>query len=327
MLQAISAKAGPNDDEPCCDWIGLGGSGHYVKMVHNGIEYGDMQVLSEAWVTLAALGQSTDELQVTFASWNEGRLKSYLVEITADILSERDEDGTPMLDVILDAAGQKGTGKWTVISAMELGQPLMLVAEAVGGRMLSSFVELRRKASEILTGPDTSSLEGITVSDVEDAVYASKLISYAQGFMLLKEASIENEWNINLASVAKMWRGGCIIRATFLDDIAAAFSGDEDLENLLFDEFFSNAISQAEGGLRRTVMACTAAGVAIPAYASALAFYDGMRTARGSASLIQAQRDYFGAHTYERVDRPRGEWFHTDWAETGGSATSGSYSA
>jgi len=327
MFRAISAKAGPASNEPCCDWIGSGGAGHYVKMIHNGIEYGDMQVLAEASAALAALGQTPAQISKSLSEWNEGRLKSYLVEITSEIFLLLDDNDEPIVNAILDAAGQKGTGKWTVISAMELGQPMMLVAEAVGARMISSFVETRHRASKVLEGPTGAAIENLTIRDVEDAVYASKLVSYAQGFMVLREASEANGWDLDLASVARLWRGGCIIRASFLDDISAAYGRDANLENLLFDPVFSTAISDAQAGLRRTVVACAAAGIAIPAFASALSFYDGFRTERGSANVIQAQRDYFGAHTYERVDRPRGEWFHTDWAGIGGSATSGSYSA
>ncbi len=327
MLQAISAKAGPGLDEPCCDWIGPAGSGHYVKMIHNGIEYGDMQVLAEAYLVMSAMGIAPAEQAETFAGWNEGRLRSYLVEITAEIMAATDEDGSPMIDLILDAAGQKGTGKWTVISAMELGQPMMLVAEAVGARMVSSFVDTRERAEPLLAGPTATLADALTVDDVADAVYAAKLISYAQGFMVLEDVSATHEWNLDLASIAGLWRAGCIIRAAFLDDIVDAYRREPDLENLLFDEFFVDAINGAIVGLRKTVAAAISAGIPVPAYASALTFYDGFRTARGSANLIQAQRDYFGAHTYERVDRPRGEWFHTDWAGTGGSATSGSYSA
>jgi 6-phosphogluconate dehydrogenase len=327
MFQAISAKAGPNNDEPCAEWMGAGGAGHYVKMIHNGIEYGDMQVLSEAHVILSAMGHSPAEQATIFAEWNEGRLRSYLVEITAEIMEATDTDGTPMIEVILDAAGQKGTGKWTVISAMELGQPMLLVAEAVGARMVSSFVDYRARASTLFEGTAAGLDPALTVDDLSDAVYAAKLISYAQGFMVLAEASAEYEWRLNLASIARIWRAGCIIRAEFLDDIAAAYRRNPVLDNLLFDDFFVDAVNASVPGLRRTVVAAAQAGIAIPAYASALTFFDGWRTARGSANLIQAQRDYFGAHTYERVDRPRGEWFHTDWAETGGTATSGSYSA
>ena len=286
-----------------------------------------MCIRDRAYVTLHAMGMTPAEMADVFADWDRGRLQSYLVEITAEILAATDDDGTPMIDLILDAAGQKGTGKWTVISAMELGQPMMLVAEAVGARMVSSFVDTRARAESVLSGPAAEVDPELTVEDIEDAVYAAKLISYAQGFMVLADASSTHEWDLDLAAIARMWRAGCIIRAAFLDDIAQAYSRDRDLENLLFDEFFVQAINDAIGGLRKTVVAATAAGVAIPTCASALTFYDGFRTARGSAALIQAQRDYFGAHTYERVDHPRGEWFHTDWAGTGGGATSGSYSA
>lgn len=327
VLQAISAKAGPNGDEPCCSWLGNGGSGHYVKMVHNGIEYGDMQVLAEAHLVLRALGRTPKDMAETFADWNNGRLQSYLVEISAEILAAEDDDGTPMIDVILDAAGQKGTGKWTVISAMELGQPVMLVAEAVGARIVSSFVETRATAEGLLAGPTDGSLDGLTVDQLESAVYAAKLISYAQGFMLLSAASDENNWDLDLGAIAGLWRGGCIIRAAFLDDITTAYATNVDLENLLFDPVFAERVNADQSGLRATVLAATKAGIAIPAMASALSFYDGFRQARGSANLIQAQRDYFGAHTFERIDRPRGEWFHRDWANTGAAATSGSYSA
>ena len=327
MLQTVSAHAGLGGLEPCCEWIGPSGAGHYVKMIHNGIEYGDMQVLAEASVVLAALGQAPADIARTLRDWNQGRLESYLVEITAEVFSALDDSGQPLVERILDAAGQKGTGKWTVISAMELGQPMMLVAEAVGARMISSLVEMRGRASRLLPGPTDVTPENLSVSDIEEAVYASKLISYAQGFMLLGEASAVHGWALDLGSIARLWRGGCIIRASFLDDISTAYNRDGSLENLLFDSFFSAALATAQAGLRRTVVACAHAGIAIPAYASALTFYDGLRAARGSANVIQAQRDYFGAHTYERVDRPRGEWFHTDWAGTGGPATSGSYSA
>jgi len=254
-------------------------------------------------------------------------LCDYLVEITSEILAATDDDGTPMIDVILDAAGQKGTGKWTVISAMELGQPLMLVSEAVGARIVSSFVDTRRRAEAILSGPTNPSVGELTTGDVEAAVYAAKLVSYAQGFMLLADASRENEWSLDLGAVARLWRGGCIIRAVFLDDISRAYADDPDLENLLFDSFFADAIATAQVGLRKAVVAAAQAGIATPALSSALSFYDGFRLGRGSANIIQAQRDYFGAHTFERVDKPRGEWFHRDWAETGGQAVSGSYSA
>ncbi len=325
MLQTIAAKAGPGLDEPCCDWIGPEGSGHFVKMIHNGIEYGDMQVLAEAYATMRAMGLAPADMADRFAEWNQGRLQSYLVEITADILAATDIDGTPMIDVILDAAGQKGTGKWTAISAMELGQPMMLVTEAVGARMLSSFVELRARSAELFHSQPPTIGAGLAADTVADAVYAAKLVSYAQGFMLLADASATHGWNLDPGVIARLWRGGCIIRAAFLDDIAAAYDQDPELENLLFDGFFTDAMTQAADGLRTTVLSAIEAGVPVPAFASALTFYDGLRTSRGSASLIQAQRDYFGAHTYERVDHPRGQFFHTDWAGTGGGATSGSY--
>jgi 6-phosphogluconate dehydrogenase len=327
MLQDISAKAGATGQDPCCSWIGPGGSGHYVKMIHNGIEYGDMQVLAEAVSLLAGLGRTSAEMAETFAIWNQGRLASYLVEITAEILAVTDDDGSPLIDSILDAAGQKGTGRWTVVSAMELGQPMLLVAEAVGARMLSAMVDVRAAASEVLAGPDDPLRTGLIEADVEDAVDGAKLISYAQGFMVLAEASDQYGWDLDLSSIVKIWRGGCIIRAAFLDDIVVALDRDPARRNLLLDPFFSEALAAAEGGLRRTVVAAASAGVAVPAMASALSFYDGIRAARGSAALIQAQRDCFGAHTYERTDRPRGEWYHTDWIGSGGTARSGSYTA
>ena len=326
LFEAIAATAG-EDDEPTTSWVGNRGAGHFVKMVHNGIEYGDMQVLSEATALLRGLGNSPLEISETFHRWNEGRLDSYLVEISAEILDAVDEDGTtPMIDVVLDAAGQKGTGKWTVISAMQIGQPMMLVAEAVGARIVSSFVEMRAKAETILSA-SVEDIDGITTDDVEAAVYASKLISYTQGFMMMGDASTDLEMNLDLAAIARLWRAGSIIRARFLDDIADAYGSNPNLENLLFNDHFASVIVEAEVGLRKTVVAAAKAGIAIPTLASALTFYDGLRKARGTAGLIQAQRDYFGAHTYERVDRPRGEFFHTDWAGTGGTATSGSYSA
>lgn len=326
IMQAVAAKAGPGGDEPCCSWLGGGGAGHFVKMVHNGIEYGDMQVLAEANVLLRSMGQEPKEMATTFRRWNEGRLQSYLVEISGSIM-DAEEDGKPMIDLILDAAGQKGTGKWTVVAAMDLGQPVMLVAEAVGARMLSSFVDTRQKAAELLEGPGAPVGVELAPEEVEDAVYAAKLISYAQGFMLLATASEEHDWDVDLGAVAGLWRAGCIIRASFLDDVTAAFRNDPDLENLLFDPGFAEQVSLAQAGLRATVAAAAAAGVPTPALSSALAFYDGLRLARGSAGLIQAQRDFFGAHTFERVDQARGQWFHRDWAETGAAAKSGSYSA
>ncbi len=324
ILQAIAAKA--DDGLPCCDWVGPGGAGHYVKMVHNGIEYGDMQVIAEAYGLMRAMGMSHVEMSATFAEWNDGVLDSFLIEITAEILAYIDDDGSPLVEKILDAAGQKGTGKWTVISSMELGQPVTLVAEAVFARVVSSFKEQRVKASAVLAGPNTAPV-GFTMSDLRDALYASKIVSYSQGFMLLSEASQEYGWSLDLGRIASLWREGCIIRARFLDDIMSAYLGSPELENLLFDPFFTEAISSAQDGWRRVIAGATMAGVPVPAYSSALAFFDGYRSERVSANLIQAQRDYFGAHTYERVDRPRGETFHTNWTGEGGTTTAGSYDA
>ncbi|HVR31725.1 MAG TPA: decarboxylating NADP(+)-dependent phosphogluconate dehydrogenase [Acidimicrobiia bacterium] len=321
MLQSIAARA--KDGTPCCDWLGPGGSGHYVKMVHNGIEYGDMQVIAEAYSLLKASGMSHAQMSATFGEWGEGVLDSFLVDITADILATIDEDGSPLVEKILDSAGQKGTGKWTVISSMELGQPVSLVAEAVYARIVSSFKDLRVEAAA--TRPKSPAVVDVATDDLRDALYASKIVSYAQGFMLLRAASDENGWDLDLAQVASLWRAGCIIRAAFLDDVMAAFAGGAD--HLLLDPGFAATVEAAEPGWRRVAAAAVTAGVPVPAYSSALAFYDAFFSATVPANLIQAQRDYFGAHTYERVDRPRGEYFHTDWTGRGGSTTSGSYDA
>ena len=326
ILTSIAARAGDEGDEPCCAWLGRGGSGHFVKMIHNGIEYGDMQVLAEASALMSAAGMAPAEQASVVRRWNGGRLESYLVEITAEILEATDIDGTPLIDVILDAAGQKGTGRWTAVTAMELGQPMMLVVEAVGARILSSMVELRATVASTVPALAATARVVAGVDELQDAVYAAKLISYAQGFMVLAEASTVYDWDLDLGAIARLWRGGCIIRAALLDDIARAYETDPSLENLVLDATLGAELAATIDGLRATVVAGVAAGVALPAMTSALAFFDGLRAARGSAALIQAQRDYFGAHTYERVDRPRGEWFHTDWAGTGGTATSGSYS-
>ena len=324
IFESIAAVA---EGEPCTGWLGPGGSGHFVKMVHNGIEYGDMQVLAETYGLMSAMGYDNARIGEVFDSWRTGVLQSYLVDITADIFTQREDDGTWTIDVILDAAQQKGTGKWTVIDAMDFGQPVMLVAEAVGARMVSSFVELRATAEAKLPGPDASAgaLASVTPEELQQAVYAAKIVSYAQGFMLLADASNEEEWDLDLGLVASLWREGCIIRARFLNDITAAYRSDPGLANLLLSDFFASEIAGAQQGLRNVVAAAAQAGVAAPAFSSALAFYDGFRRSRGTANLIQALRDYFGAHTYERVDRARGEWFHTDWAETGGAVTSNSY--
>ncbi len=320
LLRSIAARA-DGDGEPCCSWIGAGGSGHFVKMIHNGIEYGDMQVLAEAHAALNALGLSYTDQAAAFARWNEGRLQSYLVEITADILAATDEAGDHLLDHILDAAGQKGTGRWTVNAAMEVARPAMLVAEAVGARMVSADTDLRQAASAVFAddaelGPPTALAE-VSLDDVEDAVHAAKLISYAQGFEVIDAASIHWSWDLDAAAIARLWRGGCIIRARFLDDLAAALAARPDATgSVLLEPGFAQQLRRSTPGLRRTVLALTAAGLAAPALSSALSYFDGIRRARSTANLIQAQRDYFGAHTYERVDRPRGEFFHTDWASS-----------
>lgn len=326
MLRKVAAVA--EDGEPCAAWLGRGGAGHYVKMVHNGIEYGDMQVIAEAYTLMKAMGMPHAEMSETFRAWGEGILDSFLIDITAEILATEDEDGSPLIENILDAAGQKGTGKWTVISAMELGQPLTLVSEAVSGRIVSSFKEARVAASSVLSGPAQKVAAGaFSLDDLRDAVYGSKIVSYAQGFLLLQAASEEFDWGLDLGVVAGLWREGCIIRAAFLDDITAAFGRNPDLSSLLVDDHFAAQLARVQDGWRRVITGAITAGVPVPAYSTALAFYDGYRTANGSANMIQAQRDYFGAHTYERVDRPRGEWFHTNWTGTGGSTTSGSYNA
>ena len=328
IFQAIAAKV--DDGVPCCDWVGTDGAGHYVKMVHNGIEYGDMQLIAEAYHLLrAGLGLSHDELHEVFAEWNEGELDSYLVEITRDIMAFRDEDGERLLEKILDAAGQKGTGKWTAVSSLDLGVPVTLVAEAVYARILSALKEERVAAAEILGAP-ARRFEGDRqgfVDDVRDALYASKIVSYTQGFMLFREAAAEYGWTLDYGAIALMWRGGCIIRSAFLGKIREAYERDDGLRNLLLAPYFREEVGRCEGGWRRTVSRAVELGIPAPAYGTALAFYDGYRSARLPANLLQAQRDYFGAHTYERVDRPRGQFFHTNWTGRGGTATSGSYKA
>ena len=327
IFQDIAART--PDGTPCCDWVGSDGAGHYVKMVHNGIEYGDMQVIAEAYHLLhRGLSLSYEAMAEVFTRWGKGVLSSYLIDVTADVLGVKDADGTPLLERILDAAGQKGTGKWTVVSSLDLGQPVTLVAEAVYARVVSALKEQRVAASQVLAGPDGQLEEqgpAGFLEAVHDALYASKIVSYAQGFMLLRAASEEHGWNLDLGRVASLWRGGCIIRAAFLDDITAAFRREPALPSLLLDPFFQAALAEAQPGWRRVVAAAVQSGIPVPAYSTALAFYDAYRCARLPANLIQAQRDYFGAHTYERVDRPRGEFFHTDWTGRGGSATAGSY--
>ena len=316
ILQSIAAKVA--DGTPCCDWVGPGGAGHYVKMVHNGIEYGDMQVLAEAYSLLhTGLGMTHDEMAAVFASWKDGPLDSYLTDITADIMSFRDDDGSPLLEKIVDAAGQKGTGKWTGISSLELGVPVTLVSEAVYARVVSAFKDHRVAASVILTGPDPTIAgdRSAIVQDIHDALYASKIVSYAQGFMLLKAAAEEYEWDLDFGGIAYLWREGCIIRSALLEHIKQAFTAEPGLESLVIDPYFQKELDRSQAGWRRTIARAVGAGIPVPAYSTALAFYDGYRSARLPANLIQAQRDYFGAHTYERVDRPRGEFFHTEWTE------------
>jgi 6-phosphogluconate dehydrogenase len=326
ILQAIAARAA--DGRPCSDWIGPGGSGHFVKMVHNGIEYGDMQLLAEVYDLMhRGLGMDHEAMASVFTGWNAGRLESYLVEITADILAHQ-EDGVPTLETILDAAGQKGTGRWTVESGLGLGMPVTLIAEAVFARAISALYDERQQAAAVLGGATARIADNeLTLTDLENALYASKVVSYAQGFMLLGAMSYERDWNVDLGSVAAIWRAGCIIRAAFLEDIRAAYAVDPDLETLLLAPVFADAITESQGGWRRAVRAAAGSGIPAPASSSALAFFDAVRSARLPANLIQAQRDYFGAHTYERVDRPRGKFFHTNWTGRGGDVSSSSYNA
>jgi 6-phosphogluconate dehydrogenase len=318
ILQSIAAKV--SDGTPCCDWVGGDGAGHYVKMVHNGIEYGDMQVLAEAYSLMhAGLSMTHDEMAATFRTWKEGPLDSYLTDITADIMAVRDTDGEPLVEKILDTAGQKGTGRWTGISSLTLGVPVTLVAEAVYARVLSSLKDQRQVAAEILSGP-VPAITGdraAAISDIHDALYASKIVSYAQGFMLLRAAAAEYGWDLDYGGIAYLWREGCIIRSVLLEHIKTAFGRSPDLASLVLDEYFRAELEAAQPGWRRTIARAIEAGIPVPAYSTALAFYDGYRTARLPANLIQAQRDYFGAHTYERVDRPRGETFHTEWLDGG----------
>jgi 6-phosphogluconate dehydrogenase len=329
IFQAIAAKV--EDGTPCCDWVGEDGAGHYVKMVHNGIEYGDMQLIGEAYQLLKdGLGLSADELAGVFAEWNKGELDSFLIEISATIFAKKDEDGKPMVDKILDAAGQKGTGKWTAISALDLGQPVTLIGESVFARCLSALKEERVAAAKKLKGPRKRKMHERRKEFIEEvrlALYCSKIISYAQGYMLLRAAEKEQGWNLNMGGVALMWRGGCIIRSVFLGEIKAAFDRDSKLTNLLLDKFFADALNRYQPSWRKAIIAGMRIGVPMPAFSTALAFYDGYRTERLPANLLQAQRDFFGAHTYERVDKPRGEFFHTNWTGRGGRVASSTYNA
>jgi len=329
ILQAISAKV--EGGTPCCDWVGENGAGHYVKMVHNGIEYGDMQLIGEAYQLLKdALGLSADELAEIFTEWNKGELDSYLIEISSRIFTLKDEDGSPLIDKILDKAGQKGTGKWTGISALDLGMPLTLIGESVFARCLSALKDERVAASKVLSGPGVKKSvadRAAFIESVRSALYCSKMISYAQGYMLLRAAEKEQGWHLNMGGIALMWRGGCIIRSVFLGNIKAAFDKNPDLANLLLDEFFSSALLKYQANWRKAIVHAIEIGVPTPAFSTALAFYDGYRTASLPANLLQAQRDFFGAHTYERVDKPRGQFFHTNWTGHGGKVASGVYNA
>lgn len=318
ILQSITAKV---DGEPCCDWIGEEGAGHYVKMVHNGIEYGDMQLICEAYQFLReGLSLSVDEIADIFTQWNEGKLNSYLIEITSHILRVKDTDGEPLVDKIMDTAGQKGTGKWTAINSLELGIPLTLIGEAVFSRFLSALKSERVKAAKVLPGPEikidysNAEKQGY-INAVKEALYASKIISYTQGYMLMREAANKYQWNLNYGGIALMWRGGCIIRSRFLDSIKQAYNKNPELESLLLDDFFQQAIATTQTGWRKTVSRAIEAGIPVPGFAAALTFYDGYRMASLPANLLQAQRDYFGAHTFERVDKPLGQFFHHEWAD------------
>jgi len=327
IFQAIAAKV--EDGTPCCDWVGEDGAGHYVKMVHNGIEYGDMQLICEAYDLLQrGLGLTADELHEVFVEWNKGELDSYLIEISSHIFAKKDEDGQPLVDRILDTAGQKGTGKWTVFSALDLGQPVTLIGESVFARCLSALKAERVEASKILEGPAARIAGGDRAEFIENvrrALYCSKIVSYAQGYMLLKAAAKENGWNLNMGGIALMWRGGCIIRSRFLGKIKEAFDKNPGIENLLLDSFFSAALNNYQASWRKALVHAVELGVPTPAFSTALAFFDGYRTGRLPANLLQAQRDYFGAHTYERTDKPRGQFFHTNWTGRGGRVSSSTY--
>jgi 6-phosphogluconate dehydrogenase len=328
IFQSIAAKV--ENGVPCCDWVGESGAGHFVKMVHNGIEYGDMQLICEAYALLSQLGLDNDQIAKTFTDWNKTELDSYLIEITANIFKFKDEDGSPLIDKILDTAGQKGTGKWTVLSGLDHAAPVTLITEAVFARVISSLKDERVAASSVLVGPGDVKFTGdvaAAVEDIRNALYASKIISYAQGYMLLRNVSEQFKWKLNLGGIALMWRGGCIIRSRFLGNIKSAYDRNPNLTNLLLDSFFTDAIKKAQGGWRRTVALGATLGVPTPAFSNALSFYDSYRSARLPANLLQAQRDYFGAHTYERTDKPRGQFSHTNWTGSGGTTASSTYNA
>lgn len=326
IFQSICAKT--PEGEPCCDWVGDDGAGHYVKMVHNGIEYGDMQLICEAYQLMKeGLCLTNDDMHDVFEQWNKGDLDSYLIEITRDIMGFKDADGTPLVEKILDTAGQKGTGKWTGISALDTGMPLTLIMEAVFSRCISALKDERVIASKILTGPDAkfSGNKKEYVEHIRKALFASKIISYAQGYMLMREAAGEYGWHLNYGGIALMWRGGCIIRSVFLGKIKDAFDKNPHLRNLLLDDYFKSVMDLCQESWRKVIILATELGIPVPALSTALNFYDGYRTARLPANLLQAQRDYFGAHTYERIDKPRGQFFHTNWTGRGGDVSSSTY--
>jgi 6-phosphogluconate dehydrogenase len=326
IFQKIAAKT--DDGSACCEWVGENGAGHFVKMVHNGIEYGDMQMICETYhIMKEGLGLTNLQMHDVFAEWYKGELNSYLIEITRDILAYKDEQGSEVIDLILDTAGQKGTGKWTVVAALDSGQPLTLISEAVLARCLSAIKDERVVASRVLTGPKAifKGNKETFINDLRKALYASKIISYAQGYQLMHAAAQEYKWNLNYGGIALIWRGGCIIRSVFLGKIKEAFDKNPELTNLLLDPFFKKAVTKSQASWRRVVTTATKLGIPMPAVTSALAFYDGYRRERLPANLLQAQRDYFGAHTYERVDKPRGQFFHTNWTGRGGTTASTTY--
>lgn len=327
ILQGIAAKL--DDGTPCCQWIGSGGAGHFVKMVHNGIEYGDMQLISESYALLkASKGLDNESLSIVFDEWNRGELDSFLIEITANILRFRDEEGHSMLDKILDVAGQKGTGKWSVMAALDESNPLTLVTEAVYARMLSALSEERKKAAGLYPSGESGQFATVTklfTEEIRQALYAAKLISYAQGFSLIYQASLRYGWELDFGTIAKIWRKGCIIRSVFLQKITEAYQKNPSLENLLFDDFFRTKIQESLPSWRKVIAEGVLSGIPLPAMSSAMSYFDGLRTLRSAANLIQAQRDYFGAHTYERTDRDRGHFFHTNWTGEGGNTVSGTY--
>ncbi|MCC7300522.1 MAG: decarboxylating NADP(+)-dependent phosphogluconate dehydrogenase [Verrucomicrobia bacterium] len=326
IFQKISAHT--EAGEPCCEWVGENGAGHFVKMVHNGIEYGDMQMICETYQMMKeGLGLSNEEMHKVLKDWNEGELDSYLIEITRDILGYKTDKGEAVIDQILDTAGQKGTGKWTAVSALDLGQPLTLIGEAVFARCLSALKDERVEAAKTLKGPGVkfSGDKAALLEDLRQALYASKIVSYAQGYQLMREAAKEYGWKLNNGGIALMWRGGCIIRSVFLGKIKEAFDANPDLVNLLLAPFFTKAVDNAQAAWRRVIIKSVELGIPMPAIGAALAYYDGYRAARLPANLLQAQRDYFGAHTYERLDKPRGQFFHTNWTGRGGDTAASTY--